>query len=152
MKRIATIRQTNIKNQRKTVSRLKDNSRGVPVSILRHGKSKYNNKRTECDGIVFDSLRELARYKELKLLLRAGEIMDLTVHEPFILQLAFKDFEGKKHRPISYEADFYYFDIARKSYVAEDVKASKTFQTEVYRIKKKLFLYSYQDIQFHEIY
>lgn len=34
--------------------------------------SKYKNKKTEVDGIMFDSLKEARRYGELKLLVRGG--------------------------------------------------------------------------------
>ena len=33
--------------------------------------NKYNNKKVEYDGHVFDSIREMNRYKQLKLLERA---------------------------------------------------------------------------------
>ena len=41
--------------------------------------NKYNAKKTELDGIVFDSRKEAGRYAELKLLERAGHIEDLTL-------------------------------------------------------------------------
>jgi hypothetical protein len=38
--------------------------------------SKFHAKRTQVDGIWFDSKAEAGRYGELKLLERAGEIED----------------------------------------------------------------------------
>jgi len=35
---------------------------------------KYGNKKTVVDGITFDSMREANRYRELKLLERAGKV------------------------------------------------------------------------------
>jgi len=35
--------------------------------------SKYHSRKTEIDGIVFDSKKEANRYCELKLMERAGE-------------------------------------------------------------------------------
>src|SRR3990167_8700124 len=103
MKKVtATKGYTNAVKRAKTKARLKDNGRGVHLSIPMPKKSKYNNKRSLYDGITFDSLKELARYKVLKLLLNAKQIKDLKIHEPFILQCGFTDFEGKKQRPITY--------------------------------------------------
>ena len=46
---------------------------------------KYNNTRPVVDGIKFDSKREAERYKELKLLERAGKISDLILQPRFEL-------------------------------------------------------------------
>lgn len=39
--------------------------------MFRIYKNKYNNKKVEYDGHVFDSQKECTRYKQLKLLERA---------------------------------------------------------------------------------
>jgi hypothetical protein len=103
---------------------------------------KYRNKRTEVDGIKFDSVRESKRYGELKLLLRAKQIFDLRHHQTFAL-----DVNGV---PITlYEADFAYVDVRTGKQVVEDVKpkfstvaARKKYEaTAAYRmfaIKKRL--------------
>lgn len=41
--------------------------------------NKYRNKKVQVDMYVFDSIRESQRYKELKLLERAGTITDLEL-------------------------------------------------------------------------
>lgn len=56
---------------------------------------------------VFDSIRESQRYKELKLLERAGEISNLELQPKFLLQDSFKK-NGKTYRKIEYIADFSY--------------------------------------------
>ena len=38
---------------------------------------KYNARKTVVDGIKFDSKKEAARYSELKLMEKAGEIYNL---------------------------------------------------------------------------
>ena len=48
-------------------------------------KSKYKNKTTIIDGISFDSAKESNRYCELKLLERAGEIINLKRQVPYLL-------------------------------------------------------------------
>lgn len=94
---------------------------------------KYHNKKTVIDGITFDSKGEANRYWELKLLERAGEISNLTLQPKFTLQESFK--KGKKtHQAITYIADFQYQENGKT--VVEDFKG---METEVFRIKKKLF-------------
>lgn len=103
--------------------------------------SKYNSRKTIVDGIKFDSLKEANRYYDLKLLERVGEIKDLELQPRFLLQESFK-LRGVTHRKIEYVADFKYFDVKEDIVVVED---SKGFKTDVYRLKKKLFLKLYGD-------
>lgn len=110
-------------------------------------RSKYKDKKTLVDGIVFDSKKEAARYQELKLLEKAGIIKDLSLQPNFLLQDKFK-YRGKTHRKIEYIADFQYYVVKDKKWVVEDVKG---YQTDVYRIKKKLFLKRYgEEVDFIE--
>ena len=69
--------------------------------------NKYRNKKVQVDMYVFDSIRESQRYKELKLLERAGEISNLKLQPRFLLQDSFKK-NGKTYRKIEYIADFSY--------------------------------------------
>lgn len=108
--------------------------------------SKYKAKRTEIDGIVFASKKEANRYSELRLLERAGEIRDLVLQPEFVLVDGFTDRKGKKHRPIKYIGDFQYRDD--RGMVVEDTKG---FRTEVYKLKKKLFMKHYPGIWFVEL-
>lgn len=113
--------------------------------------SKYGNRKTMVDGMLLDSKKEVYRYSELKLLLKAKEIRNLELQKAYVLQDPFKDFEGKHHRAITYLSDFTYEDLKTGRIVVEDVKASLTFQTQVYKLKKKLFLHRYPNIVFKEI-
>lgn len=116
------------------------------------GGGKYRNKKCVIDEIKFDSQKEGKRYVELKALLDQGKIMDLKCHPAYLLQEGFVR-DGKKHRKITYEADFEYRDVATQKTIIEDVKASKFFVTEVFKIKKKLFLKNLADyIIFTEVY
>lgn len=101
---------------------------------------KYNAKPTQVDGHNFDSKREAARYQELTLLQRAGEICNLQLHPTFELQKSFKDSTGKKHRAIVYEADFSYYEKGNPRPIVEDTKG---FETQAWLIKKKMFLFHY---------
>ncbi|NMW84242.1 DUF1064 domain-containing protein [Peptoniphilus sp. AGMB00490] len=101
--------------------------------------SKYNSIKTKVDGIKFDSRKEAARYQELKLLERAGIIKELELQPRFLLQDKFK-LDGVTHRKIEYVADFKYWDREKETWIVEDVKGIKT---EVYKLKKKIFLKKY---------
>lgn len=104
--------------------------------------SKYHSKKTEYDGILFDSKREAARYAELKLLERAGEIRLLERQKKYVLIPAQRQ-DGKLiERECSYKADFTYLERQGADWVAvvEDVKG---VTTDAYKIKRKLMLYKY---------
>ncbi len=110
--------------------------------------SKYNAKKSTVDGHTFDSIREAERYRELKLLERGKEIRNLVLQPRFLLQDKFKDKTGTTHRKIEYVADFLYIDKAGRN-IVEDVKG---VLTDVYKIKKKMFLKIYDDqYEFREI-
>lgn len=110
--------------------------------------SKYNAKKTNVDGIKFDSIREAERYCELKLLEKVKEIRDLELQPRFLLQDKFKDKSGTTHRKIEYVADFMYIDKCGKT-IVEDVKG---VLTDVYKLKKKMFLKKYDNqYDFREI-
>lgn len=103
-------------------------------------KNKFNAVRTEVDGITFASKREAARYGELKLLEKAGEISRLVVQPEFPILM-----NGKKCAV--YRADFGFFN--GKCRIIEDVKSPAT-KTAVYRLKKKLVEALY-NIEIHEV-
>lgn len=108
--------------------------------MIRKSYNKYQNKRVAVDGIIFDSKKEATRYKELKLLERAGKIKDLRRQVKYELQPKYK-LNGKTNRSISYVADFVYYDIDKETEIIEDTKG---FKTDVYKLKKKLFEYRYK--------
>lgn len=102
---------------------------------------KYNNRKITIDGHTFDSTLEYSRYCQLKLLQRAGEISNLQLQVPYILQESFKK-NGKTYRPIIYIADFVYTEKGKT--IVEDTKGIKT---ETFKIKQKLFEKRYTDLQ-----
>ncbi len=103
--------------------------------------NKYRNKKVIVEDYVFDSIQESQRYKELKLLLRAGEIKDLQLQPHFLLQEAFKK-NGKTYRKIEYIADFMYVENGKT--IVEDVKG---IQTDVFKLKHKLFEKKYPELE-----
>ncbi len=112
-------------------------------------RNKYGvspaNQRT-VDGVVFASKRESQRYAALKLLVNLGRITDLKLQPRFVLQEAFQDAQGHRHRAIEYVGDFSYLDGGKR--VVEDVKGMKT---PAYRLKVKLLLARHRDIEFREV-
>lgn len=109
--------------------------------------NKYRNKKIKVDNITFDSHKEARKYTELKMLERAGLIKDLELQKEFILQPAFRK-GNKSYRKITYKADFSYFDIELNKIVVVDVKG---FKTDVYKLKKKLFEYKFEDLELKEV-
>ena len=102
-------------------------------------RNKYHTKKVTIDGYKFDSIMEADRYCELKMLEKAKVIHGLEIHPSFMLQEHFRH-DGRWERAITYEADFRYVEGGRV--VVEDVKGMKT---DVYKIKRKLFLKRYGD-------
>ena len=103
--------------------------------------NKYRNKKVIVEDYVFDSIEESRRYKELKLLLRAGKISNLELQPHFLLQDSFKK-NGKTYRKIEYIADFKYIENGKT--IVEDVKG---MQTDVFKLKHKLFEKKYPDLE-----
>lgn len=117
-------------------------------------RSKYGNRKTVVDGIVFDSQKEAQRYRELLLLEKAGKISYLDRQTKFTLIPAQREpstemykrgrNKGKPkpgkllEKECSYIADFAYFQGDK--YVVEDTKGVRT---EAYKIKRKLMLERY---------
>lgn len=111
---------------------------------------KYGNRKTTVDGITFDSRREANRYRELKLLERAGVIQRLELQKKFVLLPAqYENFVryGKKGQRLkdgrrcietecAYIADFVYTQNGEM--VVEDTKGMKTKE---YIIKRKMMLF-----------
>lgn len=92
---------------------------------------KFGNVPTEVDGIKFASKKEARRYSELRLLERAGEISDLKVQPRY-------PFTINGFHIATYVADFAYRDAHGRD-VVEDVKGGRATQTDVFRLKAKLF-------------
>jgi len=112
--------------------------------------NKYSNKKevriVNKEKVVFDSKKEARRFDDLILLLKAGKISGLMLQPSFEIIPQVKC-EG--HRTMAlrkYVADFRY--VENGITIVEDVKG---FKTDMYRIKKQLFLAKYgKEITFIE--
>lgn len=96
---------------------------------------KYHAKKTELDGITFDSRKEADRYAELKLLERSGAIHNLRRQVRYELIPAQKKDGKTVERACHYIADFVYEENGKT--VVEDVKG---YRTKEYVLKRKLML------------
>ena len=107
-------------------------------------KPKYRNRKAEYydpglkDTITFDSEKERDYYLLLKDRERRGEIIDLKRQVEIEIQPGFILPSGEKIRPITYRADFTYYDNIDSSVHIIDVKG---YKTEIYKLKKKLLAY-----------
>ncbi len=113
-------------------------------------QTKYRNKKITVGDETFDSMKELRRWRELKLLEKAGEITDLRRQVPFeiIPDQREPDTIGPRggirkgriiERKAVYIADFVY----RHQDGREVVEDCKGFRTKDYLLKRKLVLFRY---------
>lgn len=109
--------------------------------------NKYGNKKTVVDDIRFDSQKEAKYYLYLKGRLMKKEIKSLELQPTFLLQDKFK-YEGKTERSIKYVADFQFVDCATGETIVVDVKG---LRTDVYKLKRKWFLFKYPQYKFMEV-
>ena len=98
-------------------------------------ESKYHNKWVEVDGIKFPSIREAERWKTLRLMERAGEIVGLVRQQRIELIPKTKLYQARY-----YVADFVYFDKRANKTIYEDCKG---YRTEIYKLKKALLYWKH---------
>lgn len=108
-------------------------------------ETKFNNQKTDVDGIRFDSRKEAKYYEDLLWLQRTGTVKSIELQPEFVLQPGYER-EGKKIRPIIYRADFKVTEADGHIYYVD----TKGMRTQVYLLKKKMLLYKYPDIDFRE--
>ncbi len=111
---------------------LAEGGNGMPEGVKTSRTNKYRNKRTVVDGITFDSRKESERYRELKILEKAGAIKNLTLQPRY-------DLIVNDVKICTYVADFTYQTRMGETLV-EDCKG---FKNRVYLIKRNLMLAVY---------
>ena len=99
------------------------------------------DKKNTKINTIFDSKSEYARYKELNLLVSAGIITDLKIHNKFILLDKYTNANGQKIQAMTYTADFTY--MKDEKMIVEDVKG---FITNDFKLKKKIFEFRYPEL------
>ncbi len=86
---------------------------------------------------------------ELKQFEKNGIIKELELQPKFLL-LDTIHYKGKTYPKTYYKADFKYFDNEKGKYIIEDIKSPITVKDKVYRLKIKMLLTKYSDIDFIE--
>ncbi len=99
----------------------------------------------------FDSVKEYNRWCELQMLERGKAITNLERQKPLLIQAAFTDKEGKRHRAAYYHADFTY--ILDGEQIVEDVKGfdkkhGRYLTTAAFNLKWKLLQAKYPQYVF----
>lgn len=107
---------------------------------------KYFNVPLVIDGERFDSQAEAARWLTLLERQNRGQISGLRRQPRYELQASFRDKTGRMMRAITYVGDFEYSEESEQL-VVEDVKGGEATQTQVWRVKAKLFRYRYPGIE-----
>lgn len=123
----------------------KKQAKKLGIEQVKNKEFKYKNKKSEVDGIVFDSKKEAAYYINLKLARKAGKIKDFHLQPVFELLEPKKDFVTGKG--IYYRADFKVI----KNDGSEEIVDTKGYKTYAYKLKKKLLLAKYPDLNFKEV-
>lgn len=101
------------------------------------GIGKYHNKKIKTEDGTFDSKFEYEEWCRLKLLERGGIISNLMRQVPYILISTIRTTAGTL-KQITYYADFVYEENGIVCMVD-----TKGFETEIYKIKKRLLINQY---------
>jgi len=109
------------------------------------------NERSDAHGRLlerYDSIKEYERWGELQLLEKAGTISKLKKQIPLVVYPAFNDRKGRKHRAVTYKADFVYMENGRE--IVEDVKAfdertGRYLTTTAFNLKWKMLQGQYPE-------
>lgn len=108
-------------------------------------KSKYGALKAEVNGRIFDSVMEAKFYVYLLGLKQSGEISKFECQVSYELQPKYRNKQTNKIvQPIRYIADFVIHDN-NGSITVVDVKGQ---ETDVFKLKKKMFEYKYPDYVF----
>jgi hypothetical protein len=108
-------------------------------------KSKYNSKKTEVDGIIFDSKRESEFYRKLLMLKKIGEVMEIELQPRLDYLITYSANGNTYEKTAFYRGDF-------KVTFADgrwEIWDAKGFRTLEFRRKKKIIekLYGIQIIE-----
>ena len=101
------------------------------------GIGKYHNKKINTEDGTFDSKYEYEEWCRLKLLERGGVIRNLMRQVPYVLIPTIRTTAGTL-KQITYYADFVYEENGIVCMVD-----TKGFETDTYKIKKRLLINQY---------
>lgn len=115
----------------------------IEVAEKQPKRNKFNARKIEYKGMIFDSKHELSEYQKLEVMHRAGLIGEVWTQVEFELIP-----KQKGVRRCCYYADFVY--LQDDELVVVDAKSEHTRTLPVYRMKKKMML-SVHKIQIKEV-
>lgn len=108
--------------------------------------NKFGNKKTTIDGITFDSRMESKFYEYAKDLKAQGQIKDFKMQVRYEIFPAFKK-NGKTWRKVEYVADF----VIEHHDGRIEVIDVKGVETDVFKIKQKLFEYKFPELELQTV-
>ena len=112
-------------------------------------RSRYHNLKCEYNGLKFDSKTEMEYYKYLLGLQEKGIVKEIKTQIKYSLQDKFK-YKDKVQREIVYIVDFVViYSDGREEVI--DIKGSVHNIDPVFKIKRKLLLCKYPNIDFRVI-
>jgi hypothetical protein len=106
--------------------------------------SKMRNRKVEYDGYLFDSVKEMERYRDLSLAQRSGDIKLLIVHPQF-------DITIHGIHICKYVADFSYLSPVTNVRIVEDVKGRESGVPYSFFKTKKNLMKAIYGIEVREI-
>jgi len=104
---------------------------------------QFTNKIVEYDGHTFGSMEEKRFYDSLK---RRADVREIKTQVKFLLQEGYSISRGGKDtnvREVSYVADFVVIYENGEQEVI-DVKATNAYETDVFKLKRKMFEHRYR--------
>ena len=125
----------NVRGQSPLEKALKDIDDHFNTTIAK--VNKYHAEKVTIDGITFHSKKEGARYQQLCMLEKAGQISYLTLQKSFELAPACT-IAGKKKPPLRYVADFVYIKNDTPYPGETIIEDCKGFRDKVYILKRHL--------------
>ena len=110
--------------------------------------NKYKNIKTEKDGYKFDSKLEESYYEYLLDLKYKGIVESFEMQVPYLLQEAFVNNNNEHIRKIEYKADFVVNYEDGHQEVIDIKPASLQMIRPEFKLKRKLLMYKYPEINF----
>ena len=101
-------------------------------------RPKYRNRKTEYEGITFDSQKEANRYADLLVLQGQGYIEDLRLQPVFTFDIGKTLLRYDSGRAVTYRADFQYMEVQPAGDPIRVIEDVKGMRTKEYKIKRAL--------------
>ena len=119
-----------------------------PAFWMKKKGNKFGAKKTVVDGILFHSKREAEYYGQLKLMKRAGNIQNFERQISFPLYAMHGGLSPDESRKVcDHIVDFLVINIEGK----KEVHEVKGMETDVWKLKKKIFEANYPNITYKVI-